>query len=48
MKENSSVVIWLANVIVVTKVRINTSEWVFLLYGKDRLQNDSFLCLIFR
>ena len=28
VKENSLVVIWLANVAVVTKVRIQTSEWV--------------------
>ena len=30
-KDNSSAVIWLAQVFVVTKVRIQISEWAFLL-----------------
>ena len=31
MEDNSSAVIWLAHVFVVTKVRIQISEWAFLL-----------------
>ena len=31
VEDNSSAVIWLAHVFVVTKVRIQISEWVFLL-----------------
>ena len=30
VKDNSSAVIWLAHVFVVTKVRIQISEWAFL------------------
>ena len=35
VKDNSSAVIWLAHVFVVTKVRIQISEWPFMLLEKD-------------
>ena len=31
VRDNSSAVVWLGHVLVVTKVRIQISEWVFLL-----------------
>ena len=34
-KDNSIAVIWLAHVFVVTKVRIQISEWPFMLLEKD-------------
>lgn len=43
VEENSSVVIWLASVDVVTKVRIQTSEW-FICYRENIGYKTTVIC----